>query len=61
MLQHDHDCIFCVVDLHAITMWQDPELLAPNTREVTAGLIASVWIQIKILFLTKAKSRNMQN
>ena len=41
MLQHDHDCIYCVVDLHAITMWQDPKLLAPNTREVTAGLIAS--------------------
>ena len=41
MLQHDHDCIYCVVDLHAITMWQDPNVLAPNTREVTAGLIAS--------------------
>ncbi|MDG2033150.1 MAG: tryptophan--tRNA ligase [Rhodospirillales bacterium] len=41
MLQHNHDCIYCVVDLHAITMWQDPKVLAPNTREVTAGLIAS--------------------
>ena len=41
MLQHDHECIYCVVDLHAITMWQDPTELGPNTREVTAGLIAS--------------------
>ena len=41
MLQHDHECIYCVVDLHAITVWQEPKDLASNTREVTAGLIAS--------------------
>ena len=41
MLQHNHECIYCVVDLHAVTMWQQPKELAPNTREVTAGLIAS--------------------
>ena len=40
-LQNDHDCIYCIVDLHAITVWQDPSKLASNTREVTAGLIAS--------------------
>ena len=41
MLQHDYECIYCVVDLHAITIWQEPKELASNTREVTAGLIAS--------------------
>ena len=25
-LQDSHDCIYCVVDLHAITVWQDPQL-----------------------------------
>ena len=41
LLQHDYECIYCVVDLHAITVWQEPKDLASNTREVTAGLIAS--------------------
>ena len=27
-LQDDHECIWCVVDLHAITAWQDPTELA---------------------------------
>tara|TARA_B100001123_G_C15275263_1_gene1011918 strand:+ start:612 stop:1619 length:1008 start_codon:yes stop_codon:yes gene_type:complete len=40
-LQKDYDCFFCVVDLHAITVWQDPLLLAKKTREVTAAFIAS--------------------
>ena len=40
-LQTEYECIYCVVDLHAITLWQDPKELTHNTREVTAGLIAS--------------------
>ncbi|MGB7405495.1 MAG: tryptophan--tRNA ligase [Pacificimonas sp.] len=40
-LQDSHDCIFCIVDLHAITMTHDPKALARATRELTAGLIAS--------------------
>src|SRR5512144_1962181 len=40
-LQNDFDCIFCVVDMHAITVWQDPQALAANTREVAAAVIAS--------------------
>jgi len=40
-LQSDYDCIYCVVDLHAITVWQDPAELADNTREVTAAFIAA--------------------
>ncbi|MEN0041271.1 MAG: tryptophan--tRNA ligase [Pseudomonadota bacterium] len=40
-LQESHDCIYCVVDLHAITVWQDPAELQNNIREVTAAFIAS--------------------
>jgi tryptophanyl-tRNA synthetase len=40
-LQNDYDCIFCIVDLHAITMPQDPEELRANTREVTAAYLAA--------------------
>lgn len=40
-LQDSYECIYCVVDLHAITMWQDPAELRTNTREVTAAFIAA--------------------
>ena len=40
-LQHDYECIYCVVDLHAITQWQDPWELRNSIREVTAALIAA--------------------
>ena len=40
-LQHDYQCIYCMVDMHAITVWQDPKELTASTREVTAGLIAA--------------------
>ncbi len=40
-LQEEHDCLYCVVDLHAITVWQDPDVLAHNIREVAAAFIAS--------------------
>tara|TARA_Y100001970_G_scaffold83271_1_gene105377 strand:+ start:771 stop:1778 length:1008 start_codon:yes stop_codon:yes gene_type:complete len=40
-LQKEFECFFCVVDLHAITVWQDPKVLADKTREVTAAFIAS--------------------
>ena len=39
-LQERYDCIYCVVDLHAITVWQDPSELPRATREVTAAFIA---------------------
>ena len=39
-LQKTHNCIYCVVDLHAITVWQDPAELTRNIREVTAAFIA---------------------
>src|SRR5260370_311170 len=40
-LQHDYDCIFCIVDLHALTQPQDPDELRAATREVTAAYIAA--------------------
>jgi tryptophanyl-tRNA synthetase len=44
-LQERFDCIYCVVDLHAITVpinvWGGPDVLRQNTREVTAAFIAS--------------------
>ncbi|MCH2547651.1 MAG: tryptophan--tRNA ligase [Alphaproteobacteria bacterium] len=39
-MQKNYDCIFCIVDLHAITVPQDPEALRNATREVTAAYIA---------------------
>jgi tryptophanyl-tRNA synthetase len=39
-LQDRYDCIYCVVDLHAITTWQDPAELPRMIREVTAAFIA---------------------
>ena len=39
-LQDTHDCLYCVVDLHAITVPQKPAELVGNIREVTAAFIA---------------------
>ena len=40
-LQDTNDCIYCVVDLHAITTWQDPVELSKAIREVTAAFLAA--------------------
>ena len=40
-LQNKAECIYCVVDLHSITVWQDPNKLYKNIHEITAGFIAS--------------------
>src|SRR5438876_2309397 len=44
-MQETHNCIYCVVDMHAIThgvdVWGGPAELARNTREVTAAFIAA--------------------
>ena len=39
-LQDEHDCIYCAVDMHAITQWQDPAELRDSTRELAAALLA---------------------
>jgi len=40
-MQDGYDCIYCIVDLHAITMPYDPVELRASTREVTAGFLAA--------------------
>ncbi|MEM9575814.1 MAG: tryptophan--tRNA ligase [Pseudomonadota bacterium] len=40
-MQDEFPCVYCMVDLHAITTWQNPADLAHNTRELAAGFIAS--------------------
>jgi tryptophanyl-tRNA synthetase len=39
-LQSSYECIYCVVDLHAITVWQEPKELTQAIRDVTAAFIA---------------------
>ncbi|SDM26303.1 tryptophanyl-tRNA synthetase [Methylobacterium phyllostachyos] len=41
MQARDAQCLYCVVDMHAITVWQDPEALRGQIREVTAAFLAS--------------------
>ncbi|MEQ1653853.1 MAG: tryptophan--tRNA ligase [Hyphomicrobium sp.] len=40
-MQKTHECIYCVVDMHAITVWQDPAELRTAIRQVTAAYIAA--------------------
>ena len=39
--QKENECVYCVVDLHAITTNQDPKILKNNIRETTAAFLAS--------------------
>ncbi|OFX02057.1 MAG: tryptophan--tRNA ligase [Alphaproteobacteria bacterium RIFCSPHIGHO2_12_FULL_63_12] len=40
-MQHAHDCYFCVVDMHAITVWQDPKKLRDQTFHIVASYLAA--------------------
>jgi tryptophanyl-tRNA synthetase len=40
-LQHEYDCIYCIVDLHAVTVYQDPAGLLAKTRELAALFLAA--------------------
>ncbi|TGD96409.1 tryptophan--tRNA ligase [Methylobacterium nonmethylotrophicum] len=40
-MQAQYECLYCVVDLHAITVWQDPGELTRQIREVTAAFLAA--------------------
>jgi len=40
-MQNEYECIFCMVDLHAITVWQDPADLRKSTRELAAAILAA--------------------
>src|SRR3954452_20827538 len=60
-LQDDHECIWCVVDLHAITVWQDPAALRQQSLEMTAVLLAcGVDPKRHILFLQSAVRAHAQ-
>jgi tryptophanyl-tRNA synthetase len=39
-MQETNSCIYCVVDMHAITLWQEPKLLHQAIRDVTAAYVA---------------------
>ncbi|MEM8988052.1 MAG: tryptophan--tRNA ligase [Pseudomonadota bacterium] len=40
-LQDEMECIYCIVDLHAITVWQNPKELRTQTREIAAAYLAA--------------------
>jgi tryptophanyl-tRNA synthetase len=40
-LQHDYQCIYCIVDLHAVTVYQDPNELISKIREIAALFLAA--------------------
>ena len=41
-LQESHDCLYCVVDLHAITVWQDPAELVASTLHDAKRVVSRV-------------------
>src|SRR5437764_9963378 len=60
-MQHEMDCIFCVVDSHAITVWQDPKALAAQTREIAAAyLAAGVDPKIATIFAQSSVPQNSE-
>ena len=44
-LQNDYDCIYCIVDLHAITVWQEPnrKYFGFDTFKINVGLLI-LWV-----------------
>ena len=55
-LQKEMDCIFCVVYLHAITVFQKPETLKENTLDITASFLASGLSYEKSIILFDSQS-----
>ena len=41
-MQKEKPCIFCVVDMHSLTVWVDPKELRNNTRMIAAALASLV-------------------
>ena len=41
MQNEEYETIYCIVDLHAITVWQDPKSLRDQVREIAASYLAS--------------------
>ncbi|MFH0818378.1 MAG: tryptophan--tRNA ligase [Patescibacteria group bacterium] len=51
-MQNDYNCIYCIVDLHAITVRQDPQELKENIRRLAAWYLAcGIDIEKSILFV----------
>jgi len=46
-IQHEYECIFCIVDLHAVTVYQDPAELRAKIREI-AGLYLAAGVDPKV-------------
>jgi tryptophanyl-tRNA synthetase len=40
-MQKTHECLYCIVDMHAITTWQDPKELKDSIRSVAAAYVAA--------------------
>ena len=49
-IQYDYDSIYCIVDLHAITVYQDPKELNGKIQEL-AGILLAIGIDKKSLVL----------
>ncbi len=56
-LQDRMPCIYCVVDMHAITVWQEPAELAASTREVTAACMAVGIDPVRSILFNQAQAR----
>ena len=60
-LQKEPDCLWCIVDLHAITTYQEPEQLRRNTREMAAVLLAcGIDADRHVMFLQSAVRAHSQ-
>ncbi|VBB69125.1 Tryptophanyl-tRNA synthetase [invertebrate metagenome] len=60
-LQNDYSCLFCIVDMHAVTVPHAPAALRQNTRGVAAGLLAAgIDVERHILFTQSAVPAHAQ-
>ena len=60
-LQKEMNCIYCVVDLHAITTFQKPNELRSNVLETVASFLATGINSEKVLYLINPQFLGMQN
>lgn len=59
--QDSHECVYCIVDLHALTTLQDAPAMRRNTREMAAALFASgIDPERSILFAQSAVPEHAQ-
>ena len=58
-LQHEYDCLFCIVDQHAITVQQDPKHLRKTIRSLAAFTLQAELILKKQFYLFNQKFLHM--